>query len=121
MLPYLTGTIFTLTRWASILGNEGDRESAMRMLKTKYVTAPDGSLITEAKLPPRRSGLRWVPNRKLAVICAVRGGLITLEDVSKRWGISIEEYRIWEKQVDAHGRDGLRVTRIKEYRHSAAA
>ena len=92
----------------------------MNRLKPTYITAPDGSRLTEAKLPPRANGLRWVPNRKAAVICAVRGGLISLEDVRTRWGVTVEEYRTWEKQFDAHGRDGLRVTRIQDYRPAHA-
>jgi hypothetical protein len=92
----------------------------MNRLKPAYVTAPDGSRLTEEKLPPRGRGLRWVPNRKAAVICAVRGGLLSLDDVRSRWNVTVEEYRNWEKQFDSHGRDGLRVTRIQDYRHAHA-
>lgn len=70
-----------------------------------------------ADLPPPDTK-RWVVRRKAIVVAAVRNGTISLEDACRRYGLSVEEFRAWQRAIDAHGIAGLRVTRLQLYRDS---
>ena len=59
---------------------------------------------------------RWVAHRKASVVTAVRGGLITLQEVAERYGISREEFLSWAHLLDEHGLRGLRATRQQRSR-----
>ena len=65
-------------------------------------------------LPPPNT-TRWVVRRKAAVVAAVRSGRITLEEALRRYQLTEEEYRSWERAFEAHGLAGLRATRIRKY------
>ena len=80
---------------------------------------PSGKPLTLADLPPPNTK-RWVPKRKAELVAAVRGGLISLDDVSQRYGISEEEFQSWEKGLAAFGVKGLRTTRAQLYRKAAS-
>lgn len=84
--------------------------------RAKYVIGPDGSPLTVADLPPN-STRRWVIRRKAEVVCAVRGGLLTLEEACRRYTLTTEEFLGWQASIDEHGLAGLRTTRIQQYRH----
>jgi hypothetical protein len=60
--------------------------------------------------------VRWVARRKAELVAAVRGGLISLEDACKRYELSEDEYRSWERLITRHGMRGLRSTRTQKYR-----
>jgi len=66
-------------------------------------------------LPPPNTR-RWVVRRKAAVVTAVRSGRITLEEALRRYQLTEEEYRAWERSFEQHGLPGLRATRIQQYR-----
>jgi transposase-like protein len=83
----------------------------------KYVVGPYGTPLTIADLPPP-STKRWVIRRKAKLVAAVRGGLLSLEEVCARYTLTVEEFRSWEYSIDQHGLGGLRTTRIQEYRCS---
>jgi Protein of unknown function (DUF1153) len=59
---------------------------------------------------------RWVARRKAVIVNAVRNGTLTFEEACRRYQLSAEEFRAWEKAIDAHGVAGLRVTRLQIYR-----
>ncbi len=59
---------------------------------------------------------RWVIHRKAAVVEAVRSGNVSLDEVCRRYNISVEEILNWQRLVDAHGVAGLRVTQAQKYR-----
>jgi hypothetical protein len=59
---------------------------------------------------------RWVAGRKAAVVNAVHGGAIGLEEACRRYELSAEEFLSWERGIEAHGVAGLRVTRLQIYR-----
>jgi hypothetical protein len=63
---------------------------------------------------------RWVARRKAVVVEAVRGGVISLEEVCRRYNISVEEFHAWESAIQRHGVPGLRVTRLQIYRDTDA-
>ncbi|MBX7146532.1 MAG: DUF1153 domain-containing protein [Alphaproteobacteria bacterium] len=71
--------------------------------------------ISKINLPSPQTK-RWVINRKVLVVEAVRTGLITLEEVCQRYSLSVEEFIHWQKTIDRYGPYGLRITRIKNYR-----
>jgi transposase-like protein len=68
-------------------------------------------------LPPADTR-RWVARRKAAVVAAVQSGKITLEEACRRYNLSEEEFRAWQRAFEAHGLPGLRTTRLQQYRTS---
>jgi Protein of unknown function (DUF1153) len=83
--------------------------------RLNYVIGPDGSPLSIADLPPPDL-TRWVVRRKAQVVAAVRGGLLTLEEVCDRYRLTVEEFLSWQQSIDRDGLPGLRVTRIRQYR-----
>ena len=66
-------------------------------------------------LPPPDTK-RWVTRRKAVIVDAVRAGMISLEEVCRRYELSVEEFLAWQHAIDTHGVPGLRVTRLQIYR-----
>ena len=66
-------------------------------------------------LPPPDTK-RWVTRREAVIVNAVRTGVISLEEVCRRYELSVEEFLAWQRAIDAHGVPGLRVTRLQIYR-----
>src|SRR5215216_5264065 len=81
----------------------------------RRVLAPDGTVLTLANLPSP-DAQRWVASRKTIVVAAVRGGLLSMSDACARYRLTTEEFLNWQTQVDRDGLQGLRTTRIQEYR-----
>jgi hypothetical protein len=71
-------------------------------------------------LPPLDTK-RWVARRKAIVVNAVRSGAISLEEVCRRYELSVEEFLAWQRAIEAHGVAGLRVTRLQIYRDTPPA
>ena len=67
------------------------------------------------ELPPANTK-RWVVRRKAAVVAAVQAGKITLEEACRRYQLTEEEFRAWQRAYDNHGLPGLRATRLQQYR-----
>lgn len=84
--------------------------------RVKYVIGPDGSPLTVADLPPANTR-RWVIRRKAEVVAAVRGGLLSLDEACQRYRLTVEEFLSWQASIDEYGLQGLRTTRIQQYRH----
>lgn len=59
---------------------------------------------------------RWTVVRKAVVIQAVRDGWVPIEEVSRLYSISVEEFFAWERDLDQYGVHGLRSTRYQIYR-----
>lgn len=70
-----------------------------------------------ADLPPANTK-RWVVRRKAAVLAAIRGGDLTIEEACRHYGLSEEELLSWQRAFDAYGLPGLRATRLQSYRSS---
>lgn len=79
------------------------------------VTGPNGEPITRDSLPSSAS-TRWVTSRKAQLIAAIRGGIITIEEASQRYCLTIDELSEWQASFDKHGKRGLRATFIQQYR-----
>ncbi len=56
---------------------------------------------------------RWTVRRKAAVIEAVRGGWMPIEEVCEVYNISVDEFLAWERDIDRYGVHGLRSTRLQ--------
>lgn len=63
-------------------------------------------------LPPPKIQ-RWLPSRKWQVVTAVRSGLMALDEACERYQLSLDEFRSWERSVDAHGVKGLRLSQSR--------
>ena len=59
---------------------------------------------------------RWTVRRKAAVIQAVRGGWVPIEEIVRLYNLSVDEFLAWERDVDRYGVPGLRTTRYQIYR-----
>ena len=77
-----------------------------------------GEPLTMDDLPPPNIR-RWITRRKAEVVTAVRTGLLSLDEACVRYGITSEEFLSWQRLLAEHGLQGLRATRVQEYRHSA--
>ena len=74
-----------------------------------------GTVMTLDDLPSVKTK-RWVIRRKAKVVAGVRAGLLSLDEACRRYHLSIDEFLSWQRQLDDHGLEGLRVTRLKKYR-----
>lgn len=83
----------------------------------RQVSLPDGSILTRADLPPPDTQ-RWVASRKALVVAAVVHGLMTEEEVLELYALSSEEFSLWRRAVETHGKKALQVTSIQKYRKS---
>jgi hypothetical protein len=63
-----------------------------------------------------RSADRWVVRRKAALVEAVRGGTMTLDEACRKYQLSPEEFTSWVSALETHGVPGLRATRFQIYR-----
>lgn len=79
------------------------------------VIGPLGEALTIDTLPPPQT-TRWVVRRKAEVVAAVNGGLLSVDEVCQRYGLTAEEFAGWQRAIDRSGMPGLRVTRIQHYR-----
>ncbi|MGJ8545349.1 MAG: DUF1153 domain-containing protein [Sulfitobacter sp.] len=81
----------------------------------RAVTLGDGSIMTQADLPPDKTR-RWVASRKAAVVRGVIYGLISQEQALARYQISDEEFMEWLRAVSDFGEDALKATALQKYR-----
>lgn len=84
-------------------------------IRPLQVIGPLGEPLTLDSLPPP-STTRWVARRKAEVVAAVHGGLLTIDEVCERYGLTLEEFASWQRGVERSGMQGLRVTKLQHYR-----
>jgi transposase-like protein len=87
-----------------VMPKDPSKDQAWRQVNTMPVELP----------PPDTR--RWVPRRKAVIVNAVRRGAISLEEVCRRYQLSVEEFVTWQRAIETHGVPGLRVTRLQMYR-----
>ena len=61
-------------------------------------------------------GQRWTVRGKAAVVEAVRGGWVPIDEACVLYNISVDEFIAWERDLDRYGVHGLRTTRYQIYR-----
>jgi hypothetical protein len=83
----------------------------LRLLKKKRKVAIGlrGNVIAPYDLPPAR-GARWTPLRKVDLIAAILGGVITLDEAKARYALTTEELSEWRRGLAAGGVKGLKVS-----------
>jgi len=87
-------------------------------------TAPDDDWSDPLRDVPRLPSpeQRWTPRCKAAVVGAVRGGWLPIEEACHLYNISVDEFLAWERDIDRNGVPGLRSTRyqsnLSRHRHS---
>lgn len=59
--------------------------------------------------------IRWTIRHKERAVLAVRGGLVTIEYLTKKYDISSEEIHSWARLLRQHGPAGMRTTRTQDY------
>jgi hypothetical protein len=64
------------------------------------------------RLPPKDT-VRWMASRKASVVRAVGAGLLSTEEACARYGITGDEFLVWQIRLDHHGVQGLRVCALK--------
>lgn len=65
-------------------------------------------------------GQRWTVRRKAALVGAVRGGWLAIDEACGRYALSVDEFLTWERDIDRNGVPGLRATRYQIYRDTDA-
>jgi ribosomal protein S19E (S16A) len=60
---------------------------------------------------------RWTPRRKASVVKAVLSGVMGLEEICHRYGLSVEEFSSWNDAMHKHGMRGLYTTKLQKYRY----
>ncbi len=88
--------------------------------RPKPALGPADARLTVDDLPPPDVE-RWITQRKAALVAAVRRGLIGLDEACARYAITHEEFVSWQRLLDEHGMNGLRVTRLQQYRRVRGA
>ena len=88
----------------------GDRGN----MQVNEIDARDAADVLQVPDLPR-AGQRWTVRRKAAVVEAVRGGWMPIEEACDLYGISIDEFLAWERDLDRYGVHGLRTTRYQIY------
>lgn len=78
------------------------------------VERPCGGALTLSDLPLPDTK-RWVIRRKAAIIDAIRGGLLSLEEACSRYNLSPAEILSWQHRIDRFGIAGLRTTWTQVY------
>ncbi len=72
------------------------------------IVGPSHEILTRESLPPADT-TRWVASRKAQVVAAVETGLMTIDEVMRRYRLSLEEFYSWQRAMDRAGVPGLRV------------
>ncbi len=81
------------------------------------IVGPNNQILDRDSLPPANT-TRWVALRKAQIVAAVESGMISIDDVIQRYGLSIEEFAGWQRAMDRAGVAGLRIAWLQKDRAS---
>ena len=79
------------------------------------VIGPLGRVMRREDLPPPDT-TRWVASRKAQVVAAVDSGMLTIEQVLRRYNLTLEELTGWQHAMARAGVSGLRVAWVQQDR-----
>jgi hypothetical protein len=85
-----------------------------------YVVGPLGERLTLQDLPPANT-TRWVPRRKAQLVSAITGGLISFEEASACYRLSLEELTEWMRCESRFGLKGPRAGKLQHYKKKIRA
>lgn len=78
-----------------------------------YVIGPLGERLTVEDLPATNT-TRWVPRRKAQLVSAIKGDLISFDEASTRYRLSLEELTEWMRWESRFGLNGLRAMKLQQ-------
>jgi len=64
---------------------------------------------------PKTPPARWVASTKQAIVEAVNAKVLTIEDLERRFGVTVEEFNSWAERLERYGPKGLRQTSVQAY------
>jgi hypothetical protein len=85
--------------------------------RPEFVVGPLGERLTLQDLPSPETG-RWVARRKAQLALAIQGGLISFEEASSRYSLSLEELTEWMCWETRFGLKGLRAGKLQYYKNA---
>jgi Protein of unknown function (DUF1153) len=74
-----------------------------------------GEVLTHENLPAPRQR-RWVVRRKAEIVIAVDCGLLSVEEACSRYGLTLDEFLSWKRDLANGGLPGLHRARIQDHR-----
>ena len=86
-----------------------------KQVKRKVAVPTTSRQCAEMSLPPSDT-VRWVASRKIMVLAAIDAGSLSIEEACLMYRLSIEEIASWSRLTELHGSDGLKISRLGEYR-----
>ena len=86
-----------------------------KQVKRKVAVSTMSRQCAEMSLPPS-DNVRWVASRKTMVLAAIDAGSLSIEEACLMYRLSIEEIASWLRLTELHGSDGLKISRLGEYR-----
>ena len=86
-----------------------------KQVERKVAVSTGNRHCTEVTLPPTNT-VRWVASRKIMVLAAIDAGSLSIEEACLMYRLSIEEIASWSRLTELHGSDGLKISRLGEYR-----
>ena len=84
--------------------------------------AEDSAKTSTAKLPcaemplPPPDTVRWVASRKATVLAAIDAGRLSIHEACTMYRLSVEEIASWSRLVELHGSNGLKTSKLAQYR-----
>ena len=75
----------------------------------------NGEVLTPNDLPPPQPG-RWSVGRKAQVLAAVDCGLLSVKQACSRYGLTLDEFLSWKRDLANGGLPGLHRARIQDHR-----
>jgi transposase-like protein len=74
-----------------------------------HIALSDNGVLMPLNLPPTNT-IRWVASRKAQVVAAVHAQALSMDEACRRYRLSPQEFREWERHYKADGVKGLRVS-----------
>ncbi len=85
--------------------------------KQDYTNTDHLALASNLSELPRPDTRRWDSRRKAQVVEAVRAGVLSIEQATHIYDMSIEEFLSWQQLYERFGASGLTVKHAKKYRN----
>ena len=86
-----------------------------KQAEKKVAVPTESHQCAEMTLPPSDT-VRWVASRKIMVLAAIDAGSLSIEEACLMYRLSIEEIASWSRLTELYGSDGLKISRLGEYR-----
>lgn len=64
---------------------------------------------------PKTPPARWVASTKQAIVEAVEAGILTVDELGGRFGVTPEEFHAWADRLERYGAKGLRQGYVQAY------